>query len=205
MTSNQVFGSLSEPFVAIPFDLNEIDRELGTDDTLSNHNDVTSTVFGSIVSSFASTLSGNPFQVNFQQSLPVIVLMGCMMAVSVLGLLYFIRWDRADHDEIIYVKKDKHLKKTMSFYEYKSSNTRRYSILYRILGDQLKVKPDVDLTEDQNNSKFTLIDYEEIFPKHLLHRTKTMTIFWRGMLREHTYFSPFCGSSLFGCVLSTPF
>eukprot|EP01034_Spumella_vulgaris_P047471 gene47471-biopygen31643 len=67
--------------------------------------------FGAILSDLKAELTGvltsfNPFAINVKKAAPILSVVGMLVFVMFGGMLYFARWDRMDHNELIYAQAD---------------------------------------------------------------------------------------------------
>jgi hypothetical protein len=67
---------------------------------------VKSSLFGAVLKSFKNTVTANPFTFSPDQNSSAGIVVGSLLLGIIFGSLWFTRWDRLDHDYIIYVKKD---------------------------------------------------------------------------------------------------
>ena len=65
------------------------------------------TVLGAIVDEVSSVLSVNPFAINLSSAKPVLALVGCICGSIILGLLFFLRWDKMDRHKAVYLLDEK--------------------------------------------------------------------------------------------------
>ena len=128
---NNGYKNHQEDFFEDSIDYNDVDdnfsplsRELSANDDASsasddqlvskNHASVRSfgTVFYSIVDEMASVLSSNPFAINLKKGVPVLALVGCLLGSIIIGFLFFLRWDKIERHEAIYLldEKEKNIK-----------------------------------------------------------------------------------------------
>ena len=96
-----------------------MDHELsGEDDTSSisddqlgstDHATVKSfgTVFYSIIAEMSTVLSVNPFAIDLKKGIPVLALVGCLLGSIIVGFLFFLRWDKIERHEAIYLLDEK--------------------------------------------------------------------------------------------------
>ena len=65
------------------------------------------TVLRAIVDEVSSVLSQNPFAIDLNRATPVLALVGCICGSIILGLLYFLRWDKLDRHKAVYLLDEK--------------------------------------------------------------------------------------------------
>jgi hypothetical protein len=65
---------------------------------------ITSINYGALLSTFTSTLSGNPFAINFQESKIIIFLVSSIFITIVIGWMYYSRVDMMNRQKCIYIQ-----------------------------------------------------------------------------------------------------
>jgi hypothetical protein len=88
------------------------DDASATDDDVDGSNDyisgkqtsITSINYGALLSTFTSTLSGNPFAINFQESKIIIFLISSIFITIVIGWMYYSRVDMMNRQKFIYIQ-----------------------------------------------------------------------------------------------------
>lgn len=153
---------------------------------LSSSTTVSSNLFGAFLQSVGSTLSVNPFLFSASQSSTGGVVVGALLFSIVIGSMCFVRWDRLDHDYIIYVKKDNHAMKLQE-----EIVRRRSSHAYKYIS---KSSESVPMNNWSESTKMFLND--AMRSKYLLQNYSLLNLLIRTMLMRHDYFSPFFNPSL---------
>jgi len=81
------------------------DDDGGGDDYISGkQTSITSINYGALLSTFTSTLSGNPFAINFQESKIIIFLVSSIFVTIVIGWMYYSRVDMMNRQKCIYIQ-----------------------------------------------------------------------------------------------------
>ena len=87
------------------------DGPAGSDDRFDSQNTVPVKEFGLLLNAIAAELSDvlsvNPFAVDLSRATPVLALVGCLCGSVILGLLYFLRWDKMDRHKAVYLLDEK--------------------------------------------------------------------------------------------------
>ena len=91
--------------------VNDDDASAATDDDDSSDDyisgkqtSITSINYGALLSTFTSTLSGNPFAINFQESKIIIFLVSSIFITIVIGWMYYSRVDMMNRQKCIYIQ-----------------------------------------------------------------------------------------------------
>ena len=83
------------------------DSAESSDDLFDSRRSATTTEFGSILrainSELMSTLSLNPFSMDLSKATPVLALVGSLCGSIILGLLFFLRWDKMERHKAVYL------------------------------------------------------------------------------------------------------
>ena len=83
------------------------DSAESSDDLFDSRRSATTTEFGSVLraisSELMSTLSLNPFAMDLSKATPVLALVGSLCGSIILGLLFFLRWDKMDRHKAVYL------------------------------------------------------------------------------------------------------
>ena len=61
------------------------------------------TVLDAVISQMSDVLSLNPFAINFRAATPVLAFVGSMCGIFIIGLFYFLRWDKSERHEAVYL------------------------------------------------------------------------------------------------------
>lgn len=87
------------------------DGPAGTDDEFTSKNQATGSEFGSILSAIAaelaSVLSQNPFAIDLTKATPVLSFVGAFSGFIIIGLIYFLRWDKRERHQAVYLLEEK--------------------------------------------------------------------------------------------------
>ena len=83
------------------------DGSSGSDDRFSSKKTSTVNEFGTLFSAIASevinTLSLNPFSIDLNKAKSVLVLVGSLFGTMIIGFIYFLRWDKAERHDAVYL------------------------------------------------------------------------------------------------------
>jgi hypothetical protein len=165
---------------------------------------IISNLFAALLNSFVATLSTNPFSISPQRAVVVVSIAGTIGLAFLAGIFYFLRWDRWDHDYIIYIKKDEkaHGLKQKYYHDRRKNTIERLKKMSSFfLQDNIERKQRISLKRRSQLSSSQILEHQTIlddvtFPKHLLEKTTEFTLFMRALFRNHPYLAPFYGSSL---------
>ena len=87
------------------------DSAESSDDLFDSRRSATTTEFGSVLrainTELISTLSLNPFAMDLSKATPVLALVGSLCGSIILGLLFFLRWDKMDRHKAVYLLDEK--------------------------------------------------------------------------------------------------
>lgn len=183
--------------------LSQYARELVGDDYAAPTTSGKTNLFGALLSAFTSTFSNNPFALSLSQAIPIIALMGSLTFITVFGSIFFLRWDRRDHDTIIYIKKNSNVvklqQKRMELFTNKLTDNATPSLSRKA---SIKRMPSlieaVKVTYDEKSvstDASKLLD-DVVFPLHLIHIASPVHMFLRAVFSQHAYIAPFYSSSL---------
>lgn len=169
-------------------------QSYGNDD--SKYSTQYSNMFASLLQTFDETiLSYHSFNISHNQT--ALLMVSGVIFTSIIGLLYFSLWDRFDHDNIIYIKKDSKAsanKRNKTQYFQGNSKDRLMERTKIYMKTYIKVFDDLSLKNSLHPSAVCLDDIT--FPKHLLHLHGKMRLFLISLCRENIYLAPFFGMSL---------
>lgn len=89
------------------YEASDDDGPPGADDEFTSKNQATGSEFGSILNAIAaelsSVLSMNPFAIDLTKATPVLSFVGAMAGCIVIGLIYFLRWDKRERHMAVYL------------------------------------------------------------------------------------------------------
>jgi hypothetical protein len=99
------------PVATDDYQASDDDGPPGVDDEFTSKNQATGSEFGSILSAIAaelaSVLSQNPFAIDLSKATPILSFVGIMAGFIIIGLIYFLRWDKRERHEAIYLLEEK--------------------------------------------------------------------------------------------------
>jgi hypothetical protein len=82
------------------------DDDYFSDDSTDVGNGMSVQQYGALLSavsqSFLSTLTANPFNVNFEEAKPIIAFLGSLFLIFIVGMIGFTTWDSYDRNQLIY-------------------------------------------------------------------------------------------------------
>jgi len=129
---------------------------------------ITSINYGALLSTFTSTLSGNPFAINFQQSKIIIFLVSSIFVTIVLGYLYYSRVDMMNRRKSMYTKVDKEIckKGDIDLSKDKFDNNddkKKYYNNKSVVFDKLDINRNISTSydNDDNNNNYNLKDNDD--------------------------------------------
>lgn len=171
------------------------------DDSTVNDQSKLSNMFGAILQSLVTTLSTNPFGISAQQAVAVVAVAGTIACLVFFGIFYFLRWDRWDHDYIIYLQKDQRAKELKREVRKRRGETMSKTItqtMKKMLssGSMSASFSKEALKRVGSSTNFSNVFDEVTFPMHLLQKFSPFVLFREALLRHHQYIAPFYGSSL---------
>ena len=83
------------------------DAPSGSDDRFVSKKSTSATEFGTLLTAIGdqlgSVLSQNPFLIDLSKATPVLAFVGTLFALIFIGMIFFLRWDKAERHEAIYL------------------------------------------------------------------------------------------------------
>ena len=87
------------------------DASTTADDEFSSSSQASTSEFGTILAAIgaelASVLSFNPFAADLSKAVPVLAFVGALALVMLIGSIYFLKWDKLDRHEAVYLLDEK--------------------------------------------------------------------------------------------------
>jgi hypothetical protein len=159
--------------------------------------DVQTSIFGTALLMLSSVLSANPFSFSYRQAESAGILVGTMLFVIALGIWYFSRWDRLDHDFIIYVRKDEKAMKLHDEWKSQGSLFLQNKALNFTRGRR-RTKSTAETTSKPSswsNSNKSVLN-SAMQSKYLLNDYNSFFLMYQAFTERHDYISPFAKPSL---------
>jgi hypothetical protein len=185
--------------------------------TITGSESTTTSIFGALTQTFVNIISTNPFTLSSDRAISVLAFIATLSFVLLFGSFIFMRWDRLDHDYIIYVKKDDKLiqiDKTLKISHQeekalkqgfdKNFRSRNRFASTSWLTSYLSFSSVSKATKPAAPSKTETV-YEKsvknftddiLQAEYLLEKRNTIELFLRALLIHHDFLSPFFGYSL---------
>ena len=90
------------------------DGPASADDEFSSSSQASGSEFASILQAIlaelASVLSLNPFNIDLSKAIPVLSFVGSLSGTIIIGLVFFLRWDKKERHQAVYLKEEKNKK-----------------------------------------------------------------------------------------------
>lgn len=87
------------------------DGPASADDQFTSKNQATGSEFGSVLNAIGaelgSILSQNPFAIDLSKATPILSFVGSLAGFLLIGLVFFLRWDKDDRHKIVYLYEEK--------------------------------------------------------------------------------------------------